>query len=102
ATTNYFEPWGHAHYDAFQATLNRRFKGGYQIQASYSFSKSIMLCCADKEDAGPQIPIPAYEELNRAVAPYDRTQVFTFSGIAELPFGRAKKWLNRGGFVSQM
>ena len=61
-----------------------------------------MLCCADKEDAGPQIPIPAYEELNRAVAPYDRTQVFTFSGIAELPFGRAKKWLNRGGFVSQM
>ena len=100
ATTNFFEPWGHAHYDALQATLNRRFKSGYQIAASYSFAKAIMLCCADKEDAGPSIAIPGYQKLNRAVAPFDRTQVFTFSGIAELPFGRNKKWLSRGGFAT--
>ncbi len=100
ATTNYFEPWGHAHYDALQATLNRRFRGGYQIGATYSFSKSIMLCCADKEDAGPSIAIPGDQFLNRAVAPWDRTQVFTFTGIAELPFGRGKQWLSHGGAVT--
>jgi len=100
ATTNFFEPWGHAHYDALQATLTRRFRGGYQIGATYSFSKSIMLCCADKEDAGPSIAIPGYDRLNRAVAPFDRKQIFTFSGIAELPFGRGKRWLSQGGFAT--
>ena len=102
ATTNFFEPWGHSHYDSLQATFNRRFRGGYQIGASYSFSKAIMLCCADKEDAGPSIAIPGDEFLNRAVAPFDRKQVFTFSGIAELPFGRGKRWLDRAGVVNAL
>jgi len=100
ATTNFFEPFGHSHYDGLQATLNRRFKGGYQIQATYSFAKAISLCCADSEDAGPQIPIPGYQKLNRAVEPYDRQQVFTFSSLAELPFGRGKRWLSRGGVAT--
>jgi hypothetical protein len=99
ATTNFFEPYGHSAYDALQATLTRRFRGGYQIAANYSFSKSIMLCCNDTEDGGPEIPIPGYEKLNRSVMPYDRTQVFTFSGIAELPFGRGKSMLNHGGVI---
>jgi hypothetical protein len=102
ATTNFFEPWGHSHYDAFQATLSRRFRGGYQIAANYSFSKSITYCCADKDDSGPSIAIPGYQNLNRSVAPFDRTQVFTFSGIAELPFGRGKKMLSHGGFVTAL
>ena len=102
ATTNFFEPFGHSHYDALQATLSRRFSGGYQLAANYSFSKSISLCCADSEDAGPQIGIPADAALNRAVEPYDRTQVFTLTGIAELPLGRGKKWLNHGGFVAAL
>jgi Carboxypeptidase regulatory-like domain/TonB dependent receptor len=100
STTNFFEPYGHAHYDALQATLNRRFRGGYQIMARYSYSKSISQCCADSEDSGPSIPIPGYDRLNRAVNPYDRTQIFSFSGIAELPLGRGKKFLNRGGVAT--
>ncbi len=100
ATTNFFEPFGHAHYDALQATLNRRFQGGYQLAASYSWSKAINLCCADSEDAGPQIQIPADAELNRAVEPFDRKQIFTFSAIAEVPFGRGKRWLSRGGVAT--
>lgn len=102
ATTNFFEPWGHSHYDALQATLSRRFHGGYQIAANYSFSKSITYCCADKDDSGPSIGIPGYQKLNRSVAPFDRTQVFTFSGIAELPFGRGKRMLSHGGFVTAL
>jgi hypothetical protein len=97
ATTNFFEPFGHSHYDSLQATLNRRFANGFTMKASYSWAKAISLCCADSEDAGPQITIPAYSRLNRAVQPYDRTQVVSLSGVAELPFGRGKKWLNHGG-----
>jgi len=32
--------------------------------------------------------------LNRALMPYDRTQNFSASFVAELPFGRGKKFLN--------
>lgn len=96
STTNFFEPYGHAHYDALQATVNRRFRGGYQIMARYSFSKSISQCCADSEDSGPSIPIPGYDRLNRAVNPYDRKQILSVSGIAELPLGRGKRFLSSG------
>jgi len=102
ATTNFFEPWGHSHYDALQATLTRRFRGGYQLGANYSFSKSITMCCNDKDDGGPSIAIPGYDRLNRSVAPFDRTQVFTLSGVAELPFGRGKRWANHGGFLTAL
>jgi hypothetical protein len=102
AITNYFEPFGHSHYDALQATLNRRFANGVLMQASYTWAKAIGLCCADSEDAGPQIAIPAYEALNRSVEPFDRTQVFAMSGTVELPFGRGKKLLNHGGFVGAL
>jgi hypothetical protein len=98
ATTNFFEPFNHSHYDALQASMLRRFAGGYQIQASYSWSKAEGVCCNDTEDGNPSIVIPAYTARNFAVLPYDRTQVFTMSGLAELPFGRGKKWLSGGGF----
>lgn len=39
---------------------------------------------------------------NRTVQPFDRTQVFTLSGIAELPFGRGKRWLSRGGLATAL
>jgi hypothetical protein len=100
ASTKFFEPFGYSHYDALQATLSRRFAAGYQIQANYSWSKAISLCCANSEDASPQISIPAYITLNRAVEPFDPTQIFTFSGIAEMPLGRGKRWLSRSSLAT--
>ena len=102
ATTNFFEPFGHSHYDALQASLNRRFRGGAMLGVHYTFSKSISMCCADSEDSGPEIKIPQYQDRNRAVNPFDRTQVFTITGLAELPFGRGKKMLSGGGVVTQV
>ena len=99
AATNFFQPFGHSHYDSLQATLKRRFANGILAQASYSWAKAISLCCADSEDAGPQIVIPAYQNLNRSVVPFDRTHFFSANAVAELPFGRGKKWLSQGRFT---
>ena len=68
-----FQPWRHTHYDSLQATLERRFAKGYQINA-----------------------------MNRAVMSTDRPHVFTFSSIAELPFGQGKRWLSNGGAGSAL
>ena len=37
-----------------------------------------------------------YMGLNRALMPYDRTHDFNTSFVAELPFGRGKKWASNG------
>lgn len=97
ASTNYFLPLGHSMYDSLQATLERRFSGGYQMKTAYTWSKTISYCCNDKQDAAPLIQFPAYMRLNRAVAAYDRTHVLTLSGYAELPMGRGKRLFAGGG-----
>jgi len=83
-------------YNSLQTTLQRRFTKGYQFNLSYTYSKTIGICCDDLSDSPPQIQIPQYFKLNRAVMPFDRTHVFSASLVAELPFGRGKVWANQG------
>lgn len=94
--TELLTPIGDNHYNSLQATLQRRFSKGYQVSASYTFSKTIGVCCDDLSDSPPQIQIPEYFKLNRAVMPFDRTHVFTATLVAELPFGKGKPWATNG------
>ena len=49
---------------------------------------------------------PNLDNLNPGLeysrADYDATHVFNFNGIYELPFGKGKHFLNRGGWVDKM
>jgi outer membrane receptor protein involved in Fe transport len=87
-------------YDALQATLLRRFSQGVQVQAAYTWSKVIGICCDALADNPPQIQALQYFNLNRAVLSFDRTQVFSGSFVVEAPFGRGKRYLNSGGVGS--
>ena len=44
----------------------------------------------------PEIPIPQYFYLNRALMPYDRTHNLQVSALAALPFGKNKTFLTHG------
>ena len=89
-------PFGHFHYDSLQAQLQRRFSNGIQFQAGYTFSKWLGICCSTYGDSEPNIPIPQYFDLNYALEPGDRTHVFNMAGIAELPFGKEKRFVRSG------
>jgi hypothetical protein len=89
---NFGENW----YDALQATLTRGFANGVQFNASYTLSKAIGYCCDDLSDKNQAIQIPEYRHLNKALKGHDRTHVFTFSTVAELPFGPGKRFLTSG------
>ena len=89
-------PYEHFHYDSLQARLQRRFSNGIQFQAVYTFSKWIGICCSTYGDSEPNIPIPEYFNLNYALEPGDRTHVFNMAGVAELPFGRGKRFVQSG------
>ena len=95
-------PVGGSHYDSLQARLERRFSQGLQIQVNYTWGKTIGVCCDADSEASPAIQLPQYFALNRSVPAFDRTHSFVASGIYELPFGKNKKFLNRGGVASAL
>jgi hypothetical protein len=96
AATELLTPIGHNTYDSLQATLQRRLRGGVALNLAYTWSKAMGICCDDLSDGPPAIQIPAYFKLNRTVMPYDRTHNLSASFIAELPFGKGKRWASSG------
>lgn len=91
-------PFGAMKYHSAQATLQKRYSNGLSLDASYTFSKWTGLCCDDNSDTagGPQIKIPQYLLLNRAVMPQDRTHNFRMSSTYELPFGASRRFVKSG------
>ena len=81
---------------------NRRFANGFQIHANYTWSRSMGIAGNDNSDGSPLIAIPEFYHLNRALSGFDRTHALHILGIAELPFGRGRRWLNDGGLLSAL
>jgi hypothetical protein len=81
-------------YDSLQTKLERRFAAGYQVSAAYTFSKAMGIWGAVNSDGGPAINLPQYYRLNRAPSSIDRTHSFHTTAMAELPFGRGKRWVS--------
>lgn len=81
-------PDGTGRYDSLQATLTRRFSGGYQIQASYTFSKSISWATSWMD--------PSQFHRNRALSSFDRPHNLQIGWVAELPFGPGKPLASEG------
>jgi outer membrane receptor protein involved in Fe transport len=94
--TELLTPVGHNTYDSLQTSLQRRFARGVSINMTYTFSKALGICCDDLSDGPPSIQIPQYFKLGRAVMPYDRTHNFATAFVAELPFGKGKRWVSTG------
>ncbi len=100
ASTQMTAPTGASNYNALQAQLERRFAAGYQVDVTYTFSKSRGLCCNDRSDLSLGIQDPEFYRLNRSVNGFDRPHNLVATGMAELPFGRGKRWASSGGAAS--
>ncbi|HWZ99083.1 MAG TPA: TonB-dependent receptor [Candidatus Dormibacteraeota bacterium] len=104
-TTNCcLENLGQSTYNALEAKLERRFRNGLNLLASYTFSKT--LTDADSAYAG----LTAFGSSNtflaqnprdlkaeKALSYQDVPHSFVLSYIYELPVGKGKKFLNKGG-----
>ncbi|MGP8246632.1 MAG: carboxypeptidase regulatory-like domain-containing protein [Bryobacteraceae bacterium] len=89
ASTLYLGTLGTNKYDSLQMRAQGHF-GGYRISASYTFSKAMGYAF------NPTVQIPQYYHLNYGPLATDVTQMFAVSGIAELPFGKGKRWAQDG------
>jgi hypothetical protein len=84
------------HYNSLQATLEHHFSHGYQVGVAYTWSKWLGVCCDANGDGRPQIQIPQFFNLNRALMPNDRTHNLRISGLFDLPLGKNKALLTHG------
>jgi len=85
---------GSGDYHAMQWTLRKRFSSGLQFDFNYTWSKSIDLASTREKDGrvAEQIINSWYPGQMRAVSDYDTTHIFSAFWVAELPFGRGKKF----------
>jgi len=103
------ENLGQSTYHALEAKLERRFRNGLNLLASYTFSKT--LTDADSAYAGltafnssdtfnAQNPHDLRSE--KALSYQDVPHMFVLSYLYELPVGKGKKFLNNGGVVDKI
>jgi hypothetical protein len=77
-------------YNAFQASLNKRFSGGFNFMAAYTFARN--LGNADG-NVGGFIQNSYRADLEHGPVAPDLRHRFTLSYLYELPFGHGRKFL---------
>ena len=88
---------GNTTYDALQASLERRYSGGYQVNLAYTWSKCIGIAGVGNSGDRPSIKIPQYFHLNRSLCgTLHQPHRLTAMGLMELPFGKGKQWATSG------
>jgi len=94
------ENLGHSSYNAMVVSLARRFRNGFNLQASYTWSKNL----TDADSTIPFSYVSGNElqqaegssllKLNKAVSAQNTPQQFSLSYLYQFPFGKGRKYLN--------
>jgi hypothetical protein len=102
---NRLESKGKSWYNALKVELQRRFTKGIQFGASYTFAKLITDAAEDLYGGSPLTGVlqnPADLRSLRSLSPNDVKHSLVFNYLVELPFGKGKRFLNRGGLVDRL
>jgi hypothetical protein len=96
---------GHSSYNALIATMERRFRNGLNLQASYTWAKDI----TNADSSLPGINGGVNQEQNpfdsksqKSLSIQDIPHTFVVSYIYELPFGKGRMFLNGGGILNYL
>lgn len=96
---NVFENGAFSKYHSLQAEVRRRFSNGLEMQANYTFGKTIT-----NGQGTAQTRVEAFldnnaRDLDVSRADFDQTHIFNLNLIYQLPFGKNQRFLNKGGWV---
>src|SRR5579883_705290 len=97
---NNFDMTGSALYNAFQLQAEKRYSNGLGFLFSYNFSKMM----SDTNSGFTSFVGRALNKDNQkaewSIDNNDQPQLIKFAGTYELPFGKGRTWLNRGGIAN--
>lgn len=102
---NYLESQGESRYNALQLKLDRRFSQGLQFGLAYTMSRLITNSSEDILGGSPLnslIQNPFDRKPLLTISPTNSPHVFVANFIAELPVGKGKKFLDKGGIVDKI
>jgi hypothetical protein len=93
-------PFGHSSYHGLNLQMEKRYAAGLTLNAAYTWSHSIDNI--GEQFGGPAGDIQQFTDFNasRASSGFDVRQRFVVSGVYELPMGKGKPLLNRGGIAN--
>ena len=98
---------GQSSYNALLAKVERRFHNGLNVLASYTYSKTLTdadsALPAFAQFAGGSLVQNSYNLKNeKSISYQDIPHTFVISYLYELPVGKGKKFLNRGGVTDKV
>ncbi len=88
--TTLVEPGGNSNYNSLQLSMERRFQKGLTILADYTFSKSIDESSQNKQ-TGQTVTDPYSLAFDRGVSDFNQAQVFSASGLWDIPFNPSNR-----------
>ncbi len=103
--SSYHTTVGTSQYNGLQAKIEEQYANGLTFLLAYTFSKT-MSDAGDLLNGGSQGGYRAPDvpglgpKFDYALADFDIRQVFHFSGGYELPFGKGRRYMNRGGVAN--
>jgi hypothetical protein len=96
---NLYSNFSHNSHHAGTIRVERRFTAGLAFNAFYSYSKTL----TDVSGEGGASGITYYNRaLEKGRADYDIRHHFVSVMTYELPFGKGRRWMSRGGFADQI
>ncbi len=97
-----YSPYGHSTYNGLDIQVDKRYANGLSLTAGYTWSHSIDN--VGEQFGGPAGGIQQITDFNasRASSGFDMGQRFVTAGTYELPFGKGKPLLNRGGVLNAL
>jgi hypothetical protein len=99
-----FFPFGNSHYNAFQASFERRMSAGFQLKVAYTYSK-LMNNGAETGlgSGGPPVQNPSDMRNLYSVSSDDVPHIFSVGWVYKLPFGKGKPILgSASGFLNKI
>jgi len=87
--------FGHSSYHSGSIKVEKRYSSGVNFVSFYTFSKSIDQQSNDNDGSG--VAPTTNRRLEKARSNYDRTHHLVGSVVWELPMGKGKRFVNRGG-----
>src|SRR5262249_6959043 len=96
---NLYSNFGHNTHHAATARVEKRYAAGLTVLETYTFQKTMDDCDADGACTG----VDYYNrKLEKARAGYDITHHFLSMATYDLPLGKGRRFLNRGGVLNRI
>jgi hypothetical protein len=100
SSLNYLDAAGMSDYESLQIQLRQRLTHGAQFTFNYTLAHSLTNGAVNNLQSQGYSPYTLRNlGLNYLDSPFDIRHVFRAIGTYDLPFGKNKKFLNRGGVV---